>query len=893
MKNIFTFLFSLLLFINSYSIIPPKKGVTPPANFSELKQNIEKDYKSGFYARKMEARQLLREKIKNGSLSKSALNTDTVFALTLLGKYSDSEPMYSTIDFQQKLFDGPNPTGTLKDFYNEISYGQMYMSGKCIGWYPVPGTMASYVGSNTGLGSNGGAKFVYDLVVASDNDINYANYIQYYDTQGNPRIGFIAAVHTGADAAAGANNIWSHRWTFTVYSNAPYTTNDIDPVSGKKVIIDGDYAIEPELSGSNNNNGNLIDIGVFAHEFGHIFGLPDLYDTDNSSEGLGNWCLMAGGSYGGNGNTSSTPVHMSAWCKQKLGWVTPIDITSFQANLSVPNVEQNPIVYKMWKQNLSGGLEYFLIENRQLISFDKNNYNPGLLIYHVDDAMSSNRNENHYKVDLEQADGLRQLNTGANRGDFGDPFPGSTFNKKFDYSSVPNSNSYLSGATYVSVRNITLEGTLAKADFDIGTRPYLSIKNLNAKETIAQNGRLEAGEIGSLTLNMVNIEPTASSQTKIKFFINDPNIQILLPEKALNIKALENDTITVDSVFKVKPDFNSKMVTVKYEVTSDGNSFIDSAKVIVGIPEVLIVSKAENRTFIDYYSKALRDNGIEPEELLNSEPRFISKRSTIIYLTGVNKDSLFSDSEIDSLTKFANNKGNLILSGQNIAEFLKLKYPLFLSDQVGINWVKNGTTFYRNVYGKTDDVIGAQINHLQLLGTEGARNEKTPDVISSTGNFNVSFSYKQDMSEAAGGWKLMPNGGKIIFLGFGFESISDVESSTSRKNIMDIMLSQFGNPVNVSDNKYLPKEFSLSQNYPNPFNPSTKINYSIATQSIVRLELFDITGRRIAILVNKDLPQGSYEVNINMSELNISSGVYFYKLTAGNFSSVKKMMLLK
>src|SRR5690606_39615492 len=81
-----------------------------------------------------------------------------------------------------------------------------------------------------------------------------------------------------------------------------------DLVSGQAVIIDGDYAIQPEVNGGS-NQGPIITIGVFAHEFGHIFGIPDLYDTDNSSEGLGNWCLMAGGSYRCNGCTSHPPVH--------------------------------------------------------------------------------------------------------------------------------------------------------------------------------------------------------------------------------------------------------------------------------------------------------------------------------------------------------------------------------------------------------------------------------------------------------------------------------------------------------------------------------------------------------------------------------------------------------
>jgi len=88
------------------------------------------------------------------------------------------------------------------------------------------------------------------------------------------------------------------------------------------------------------------------------------------------------------------------------------------------------------------------------------------------------------------------------------------------------------------------------------------------------------------------------------------------------------------------------------------------------------------------------------------------------------------------------------------------------------------------------------------------------------------------------------------------------------------------------------KQFSLNQNYPNPFNPTTKIRFSLpmAIQN-VRLIIYDILGREVATLVNQTLQPGTYEVDWN--ETNYSSGVYFYKLTAGNFTDVKKMILMK
>jgi hypothetical protein len=89
----------------------------------------------------------------------------------------------------------------------------------------------------------------------------------------------------------------------------------------------------------------------------------------------------------------------------------------------------------------------------------------------------------------------------------------------------------------------------------------------------------------------------------------------------------------------------------------------------------------------------------------------------------------------------------------------------------------------------------------------------------------------------------------------------------------------------------------LSQNYPNPFNPSTNINYSLPSDSRVTLEVYSISGERVAQLVNGNQPAGFYSVNfINK---NVSSGVYFYRIiavdnaTGNQFSLIKKMMLLK
>jgi len=99
------------------------------------------------------------------------------------------------------------------------------------------------------------------------------------------------------------------------------------------------------------------------------------------------------------------------------------------------------------------------------------------------------------------------------------------------------------------------------------------------------------------------------------------------------------------------------------------------------------------------------------------------------------------------------------------------------------------------------------------------------------------------------------------------------------------------NPTDITNNSSLAENYSLSQNYPNPFNPSTKISFAIPVQGFVTLTIFDALGREVAKLVNNDLSAGNYTYDFNAGKLG--SGIYFYKLNAGNFNEVKKMMLIK
>uniref|UniRef100_A0A7I4AMP4 Peptidase M6-like domain-containing protein n=1 Tax=Physcomitrium patens TaxID=3218 RepID=A0A7I4AMP4_PHYPA len=163
-------------------------------------------------------------------------------------------------------------------------------------------------------------------------------------------------------------------------------------------------------------------LGVCAHELGHLaFGWPDLYDADYTSSGIGDWCLMAGGSYNGNEDNPATPC---AWCKVDQGWVEVITPKETQ-KVSLPDVKDEHKVLKLWTDGVAMS-EYFLVENRQLKGRDKDLPAGGLLVWHIDETKDDNTSEQtNYKVALVQSDGLMELErTKRDQGDNGDPFPG-------------------------------------------------------------------------------------------------------------------------------------------------------------------------------------------------------------------------------------------------------------------------------------------------------------------------------------------------------------------------------------------------------------------------------------------------------------------------------------
>lgn len=311
------------------------------------------------------------------------------------------------------------PTGSIKDVYFENSYGQMTLNSFVnpgVGdWITVSGTEAYYANGNSGDSTLWQA-----LREALDTLDSYINFDDY-DLDNDGRIDSIAFIHSGYGAEWGgtdaygtssANRIWSHRWAIQ-----PQWTSD----EGVGVF---DYHISPGVWGT--SGSNIGRIGVIAHETGHFFGLPDLYDTDSAGSGIGSWGLMAN-SWDFNG-TQLCPPHFSPWSKVDLGWSSPT-VISQPGQYNINQAETNAEIYRIDAGFSSG--EYLLIENRQNAGFDCTIPQGGLAIWHIDDTTGYNTegypgqggwpgNGNHYRVAILQADGQYNLEKGNNRGDSND-----------------------------------------------------------------------------------------------------------------------------------------------------------------------------------------------------------------------------------------------------------------------------------------------------------------------------------------------------------------------------------------------------------------------------------------------------------------------------------------
>ena len=888
------FLLIIAVFFNysiSFSASAPKKGVRMPAEVSEAIKEMAIYYGKGNLPDLLRS----RARLLKSNFESSTFSVPREFKFPVVaGNFSDTpSDRYPIGNLQKELFDGPWPTGTMKEMYLEQSYGEFVADGTVHGWFDVSQNEAWYTNGTNGLGEGGrAANFVKELITLSDGSVDYG----LYDNDNDGWVESVIIVHAGYGGESGSDGIWSHRSSLIGKGVNFYTTNDTNAL-GISVKIN-DYIIQPALSGS--SGSKMIEIGVFCHEFGHAIGLPDLYDTDGSSEGIGEWGLMGSGSWGGDGSHPDTPSHMSPWSKEVLGWVQPkvVELNEFNA-LFYP-VEDTSIVYKLWTEgniqswvsgfglNLDVGTEYFLVEYRKRKKFDRYIHNSGLVIWHVDNRQFNNRNDSRRLVDIEEADGSM-----ISRGDPGDVYPGTKNVFSFGQLSESNSNSNDGELTFVEVLNISLPDTTMTADLNVIERANLHLNFIWAEDDGDNDGanRVEAGESGKLFFNVSNIFDKAAESASIGVWTDE--VGIGMPDFTYDFAIAGDTSKTIEVEIPINVDvdfFPPRMVDFNVILFVDPFQFrFMGVSIPIGFPDTLIIkSDLNDNSYEDYYTSVLDSMG-RNYELWNQSygiPNLLSNRNVLIWFSGDAVSLTVSADYQDSLSVFLDNGGNLLITGKNIGN--DIGDTDFFRNYLHTGWIGETKTliFDGSERTFTEGML------LAAVSGDGADNQGDEvDLLAPDSNFvsHAIFENSDGIVAIA-----VNSGYKVVYLGFGFEALTaPISRLTSPEILMSAIMDWFKTAVSVEEGKgtVTPLAFGLEQNYPNPFNPVTEINYSVAQAGQTSLVVYNLLGQKIVTLVDGFNLPGRFRVQWDASE--VASGVYFYKLSTGENVKTLKMILLK
>lgn len=460
-----------------------------------------------------------------------------------LGYFSSS--LFSTSD------ESGNPNSSMRDYFREVSYYYrsdkqgLDLIGDIMGWYLAPHDFVHY---DTLLGHQ---KLVEDVILHADTTdaIDYSQYYQYPDDKPWGKRANVIVIYAGD-----RNSIKNVRNPFM-----SIFTHQLDGLEGAVYTLANEYR----------------GLGTHCHEFAHQIGNLDLYDYKGTkAAGLGDWSLLGTGCLLGMGNE---PVHIDAPTKIRFGWITPTVVNDNLDDVAIPNIEFNPVAYKLHTYILPPN-EYFIVANRQKKSFDALIPDSGLLIYHVDENKSLNEHQwlppcdpesswFHYAVALEQADGLHQLEISGgengNQGDAGDPFPGSTGNTVFDGDSNPSSDSYECLETYISVDSIIVSEDIICADFSVPQEiPNITVffesRNLIDGELLdgkiivddheEQSGYSEIWQAGSShTLEVIKSQPIGSDTYRFHSWRDIKN-NVVRRKRKVQVRSLVDTTIIADLI---------------------------------------------------------------------------------------------------------------------------------------------------------------------------------------------------------------------------------------------------------------------------------------------------------------------------------------------------------
>ncbi len=395
-------------------------------------------------------------------------------------------------------------TGSARDYFKASSMGKFAPQFDVYGPYVASHNMAYYGENTSGNHSSHESELIIEACrAAHDAGVNLGN----YDTDGDGILDNVFVYFAGHNEAehAPAETIWPHQ------SN----------LSGRDIVIDGvrlaSYACTSEYSGASGTS--RCGIGTFCHEFGHVIGLPDFYDTDYKYYSVAEWDIMSSGSYNNNGRT---PPTYTAYERFFEGWLTPEQLsTPGMYTLSPIETSNQTYMIAANTHNMNGKSpnpsEFFLLEYRDGKGWDIGLAGHGMLVWHIDYSSSAwsgntpNNGPNLMRMHLEEANGVGWKQRGNKEsGRASDPYPGTmnvtTFTPKLHNGTALDQPIFdikeeggVITFVYKSLGESTLVTDVDHLDLETTVDDYNKIVSWTPQQFTLDGGHLMPGESVRLT----------------------------------------------------------------------------------------------------------------------------------------------------------------------------------------------------------------------------------------------------------------------------------------------------------------------------------------------------------------------------------------------------------
>lgn len=760
--------------------------------------------------------------------------------------------------------------GSLNDYLREVSYGQFGIDADVYGWFTSTNDQL-YYGDKNGTGrARELAAGAIDAANASGVDFSK------YDNDGDGHCDGVIIIHAGLGAAQQGDTrfIWPHQ------SELGENSRNFDGV------VISRYTVQPEKQ-----YGRQAGVGVLAHEFMHLmFRLPDLYDIDDSSAGIGLWGLMASGNWLDAGRA---PAHLSAWCKKKLQWISPQLIETDGSYTFTPAEADPENVYRINFAN--SPLEYFLVENRQRVGFDSYLPGTGLLIWHVDDVMSTNSDELHKWVDLEEADGNDELDRKESRGDAGDPFPGTHGNRRFYYQSNPSSRSYYESVpSNVAIWDISDSSDMMTAMISI-TAPFAAFTS-----------NLQTGH-APLSVSFIDQSVPQQAITHWSWDLdgdgvvdsNDQNPTWSYSQPGQYTVILEVSNNNVASIA------GSASLTKEFFIqVFNGESALlfQNQGELVKIPKHASLDVSEAMTF---------EAWINPSgwgRRTGGRARIASKANSFwIYMQETADDDELSANSVAFVLQDENNKRSLwntpsgsisLDKWQHVAVTFNAEGASDESVEMYIDGIR------QSVYGTGEltGAIGHQVSNDLFVGNSSAKIYSFQGRIDEVRLWDIT----RTGTEVSDGRTVALLGNEAGLVGYWRmnEGNGDVVKDLSpNANDGVVAVARWGEGIDLASSVTIaneieaPQTFSLFENYPNPFKSETWIRFTLPEEAQVSVKVFNLLGQLISTLLNEDLiSRGDHQ--IRFLDKHLSSGIYFCTISARStdgttFNGSMPMILMK